>query len=153
MKSTFYGVDSLFPQVTGILVEWLSGLPDDVRKTIEDLIYDDNCHLARYVLKLGKNIADNEVTQQLAKMRKSIDKFHFGNHVDMWCKENCNPYDVKALDNVNTEVCEQQFNHINKHRNVKAMNQPNFFLFWLYILDLHNLMPASRTRGPSTGGH
>lgn len=121
------------------MVEWLSGLPEDARKMILDLLYDDNCHFARYVMKLGKNISDNDVTRFLSTIRKSVDKFHFGNHVDPWCIDNCNPYDIKDLDGVNTEVCEHMFNHINKHRNCKAMNQANFFMFWIYILDLHNL--------------
>ena len=29
-----------------------------------------------------------------------IDKMHFHNHVDNWCKTNCNPYDRKDLDGV-----------------------------------------------------
>ena len=49
---------------------------------------------------------------------------------------------VFILKAVNTEVCEHMFNHINKHRNCKAMNQANFFMFWIYILDLHNGLDA-----------
>ena len=63
-------------------MEWLSGLPEDVRKMILDLLYDDNCHFTIYVLKLGKNLSDNEVTRFLSTIRKSVDKLHFGNHVD-----------------------------------------------------------------------
>ena len=49
------------------------------------------------------------------------------------------PFKIRALDNVNTEVCEQVFNGVNQHRNCKAMNESNYFLFWLYNFDLHNL--------------
>jgi len=45
----------------------------------------------------------------------------------------------KDLDGVNTEVCEQLFRKVNSHSNCKSMNEGNYFLFWLYNLDLHNL--------------
>ena len=66
-------------------------------------------------------------------------KFHFENHIDAWCIGNCDPYKIKDLDGVNTEVCEQLFRKVNSHSNCKSMNEGNYFLFWLYNLDLHNL--------------
>lgn len=33
-----------------------------------------------------------------------IDKMYFRNHVDKWCKANCNPYDRSDLDGV-SNVC------------------------------------------------
>jgi hypothetical protein len=29
-----------------------------------------------------------------------VDKFHFRNHVDKWCKTHCNPYKCRDLDEV-----------------------------------------------------
>ena len=46
---------------------------------------------------------------------------------------------MRALDGVNTEVCEQLFTKVNSHSNCKSMNEAKYFLFWLYNLDLHNL--------------
>ena len=43
-----------------------------------------------------------EVTERLCNMDMVIDKMHFRNHVDSWCKANCNPYDRKELDGVRT---------------------------------------------------
>ena len=40
------------------------------------------------------------VAERLATMDMVIDKMHFRNHVDNWCKANCNPYDRKDLDGV-----------------------------------------------------
>ena len=40
---------------------------------------------------------------------------------------------------MNTEICEQLFVGINQHKNCKSMNESNFFLFWLYNLEIHNL--------------
>ena len=72
-------------------------------------------------------------------VRKTIDRFHFVNHIDLWCIQNCDPNKVKELEGVNTEVCEQLFNKVNSHSNCKSMNESRYFLFWLYNLDLHNL--------------
>ena len=41
-----------------------------------------------------------KVTEGLANMDVVIDKMHFRNHVDDWCKANCNPYDHCDLDGV-----------------------------------------------------
>ena len=103
------------------------------------MIYDDNCHLARFAMR--KNLkAKNTVTKFFAeKVRKNIDRFHFGNHIDLWCIENCDPNKIRELDGVNTEICEQLFRKVNSHSNCKSMNESRYFLFWLYNLDLHNL--------------
>jgi hypothetical protein len=75
----------------------------------------------------------------MAGLGKHVDKFHFPNHVDAWCHQNCNPQDVRHLDGVNTPICEQLFSAINKFTNAKSMNEAHFFIFFLYIFDLHNL--------------
>ena len=123
----------------GVIIEWLSQLPEDEKEHLTDLIYDDNCHLARFATNHNTK-RDNKVTKFFAeKVRKTIDKFHFTNHIDPWCIENCDPYKVKELDGVNTEICEQLFRKVNSHTNCKSMNEAKYFLFWLYNLDLHNL--------------
>ena len=76
----------------------------------------------------------------------SVDKFHFINHVDSWCRENCDPTKIKELDNVNTESCEQTFKWVNKFTSVKAMNGPQFWMFFTYIFDLHNLSKEDKLR-------
>jgi hypothetical protein len=124
--------------VYGVFIEYLSQLPEEARDKLRHLIYDDNCHLARFALR--KSLVNmNDTTSMFAKLKKNIDKFHFGNHVDTWCLENCNPYSDPELGTVNTVVCEQLFRDVNSHRNCKSMNESKYFLFWLYNLDLHNL--------------
>ena len=81
----------------------------------------------------------NEVTEFFGNIRKSVDKFHFSNHIDPWCVENMDPYKIPDLDNVNTVICEQLFKKVNSHTNCKSMNEARYFLFWLYNLDMHNL--------------
>ena len=122
-----------------MFIEYLSQLPEDEMKRLTDLIYDDNCHLARFALR-KELVTRNDVTEFFAEnVRKNIDKFHFKNHIDPWCIENCDPNKVKELDGVNTEICEQLFRKVNSHSNCKSMNESKYFLFWLYNLDLHNL--------------
>ena len=104
-----YNKQTICLQVYGVVIEYLSQLPQKDRERLTDLIYDDNCHLARFAQR--KNLrAKNEVTKFFAeKVRKNVDRFHFGNHIDLWCIENCDPNKVRELDNVNTEICEQLF--------------------------------------------
>ena len=88
----------------------------------------------------------NEVTKYMSMIGKHVDKFHFPNHVDPWCHKNCNPQDVRHLDGINTPICEQLFSAINKYTNAKAMNEAHFFIFFLYIFDLHNLNIEQKLR-------
>ena len=55
------------------------------------------------------------------------------------CIVYCGPTKIKDLDDINTPVCEQLFKKINRHTNGKSMNEPRYFMFWIYNLDLHNL--------------
>ena len=130
-----YGSESI-SQVYGILIEFLSRLDD--MTTLEELLYDDCCHLKSFSEK-EKNAQQNDVTQYLADIGKHVDRFHFRNHVDPWCQKNCNPEEVPALQGVNTQVCEQLFKKINSHRNCKSFNEARFFMFFIYQFDIHNL--------------
>ena len=127
------------------MIEYLAGLPKFIREKIIEICYDDACHFKKF--SENEVRADlNEVTKFMAGLGKHVDKFHFPNHVDKWCHDNCNPEDVKHLDGVNTPVCEQLFSAINKFTNAKAMNEAHFFLLFLYIFDLHNLNIEGKLR-------
>ena len=63
-------------------------IPDKSR--LRHLIYDDVCHqywFAKNVLLLNKN----EITDFFFNLEFSIDKFHFKNHVDLYCQEHFDP--------------------------------------------------------------
>ena len=60
--------------------------------------------------------------------------------------EERDPYKIRELDNVNTQACEQLFRDVNKHTNCQAMSEANFFIFWIYLMDLHNLQIAGLSR-------
>ena len=61
------------------------------------------------------------------------------NHTDKWCQQNCNPDSVPELRGINSQICEQLFKKINRHKNCLSMNEARFFLFFLYLYEIHNL--------------
>ena len=132
-----FGSESL-SQVYSVMIEYLACLPSLTRERLVEICYDDACHFKKFG-EDEKRANVNEVTKFMAGLGKHVDKFHFPNHVDSWCHENCNPQDVRHLDGVNTPICEQLFSSINKFTNAKSMNESHFFLFFLYFFDLHNL--------------
>ena len=81
----------------------------------------------------------SEAATKLGNLEFYVDKMHFRNHVDAWCHKHMNPNDDPKLKKVNSQICEQTFRFINKFRNVKTMNNAHFSLYFIYILDIHNL--------------
>ena len=126
-----YGSESI-SQVYSIVLEYLSS----TRHNVRTILYDDACHLVRY----AKNESErNKECKAMSQIPMYVDKFHFRNHIDPWCIENCDPTKIKDLDDINTPICEQLFKKINRHTNCKSMNEPRYFMFWMYNLDIHNL--------------
>ena len=133
-----YGTESI-SQVHGIITDWLATLSVSARNRLKFALYDDMCHLSRYSRKSKlKNL--NEVTECFANLSHAVDFMHFRGHKDVWCKENMNPHHFKELEPVNSQVCEQKFSYTNHFKNCKAMNEEHFKFYWLYILDLKNLL-------------
>lgn len=101
-------------------------------------IYDDACHLSKYLIN-NKVKEKSTRGQLLSDKRHYVDKLHIKNHTDEWCLNNCDPNKVEELKNLNTVVCEQinfwlsRFKYIVKHMNFARYQ---FFLF--IILDMHN---------------
>ena len=67
--------------------------------SLERIVYDDACHLKKYCLNPKRKFL-TPVANKLSAMDMVVDKMHFRNHVDRWCKANCNPYDRSDLDGV-----------------------------------------------------
>lgn len=99
-------------------------------------IYDDACHLKKYVTNKASDKFDakSDRGKRLSNSLIVCDRFHFLTHVDDWCRANCDPDLYPVLENVNTSVCEQTnmwfggFKHMFKHMNY------SHFHFTLYIL-------------------
>ena len=81
----------------------------------------------------------SSATKTLSDLTFCIDQFHFKNHVSKTCHQNYNPYSCKDLTHVNSQVCEQTFNFFNKFTQVKGMSHHRFRLFFVYMVDFHNL--------------
>ena len=100
--------------------------------------YDDACHLKKFLIN-RKIETLSERGKQLSNKTHLIDKFHIYNHKDPYCLKNCNPYDYKEMDKLNSVVCEEinfwagKFKYILKHMNYYR------FHFYLYIIfNLYN---------------
>ena len=130
-----YGSEGI-QQVYGLLTDLFDILAH--KDDLTHLLYDDMCHLKKFS-ENPKRVNLNDVTKKVAGLNKYVDRFHFRNHVDRWCHDNCNPDVDSALKGVNSQVCEQLFKKINSHKNVLSMNEARFSLFFLYQYELHNL--------------
>lgn len=102
------------------------------------LAYDDACHLKRFVsnpIRADKT----EVSRLLASIRMVVDKMHFANHVDKWCRRNVNPYTDDIFKDINTEACEQTFHFIAKYKYAtKHMSYAKYNIFMLTVCDMYN---------------
>ena len=97
------------------------------------LVYDDACHLKRHV--------DCRMVYPLLQQEEmKIDRFHFQNHVDSWCRQNMDPSKSIFLKDVNTEVMEQIFAWIKGYvPSLRYMNSFNFRFFLLDMIDRQNM--------------
>ena len=98
------------------------------------LAYDDACHLKRFVNSRQKTLAG----KFLASIIMVVDKMHFKNHIDKWCRQNVNPHKVAAFNNLNTEACEQPFKFVSKfkyatkHMTHGSYNHFHFTMCYIY---------------------
>ena len=116
----------------------MSRLPEGGRKALNYLLYDDACHLKKFS-ENPKRANKNKFTKDFAEIPKAVDNFHFKNHVDKWCHKFCNPKDIRALDGVNTESCEQTFKWVNNFTSVKSMNVSRFWFFFVFAFHYHDM--------------
>ena len=72
---------------------------NDLLHIAERIIYDDACHLKKYAMN-PMRMGITSISKKLGGMDMVVDKLHFRNHVDKWCKDNCNPYDRDDLEGV-----------------------------------------------------
>ena len=100
------------------------------------LAYDDACHLKRFCNRrqttaIGKFFANT--------VSMVVDKLHFSNHTDSWCKANVNPHKVKAFDDLNTEACEQTFKYVARFCfATKHMTYGDYNIFHFTMAEMFN---------------
>jgi hypothetical protein len=84
-------------------VAFLLNIIDDVKTFPKYIIYDDACHLSKYVINKAK-FKFNNLTERGKLLSESIivcDRFHFIKHVDNWCNEHCDPDKHEGLKGMN----------------------------------------------------
>ena len=55
-------------------------------------VYDDGCHLVKFINNhFDRDLVRTPASEFLSKMRFSVDRVHFTNHVDRWCRQHMNP--------------------------------------------------------------
>ena len=60
----------------------------------------DACHLKKFAVNPNRRDVTS-VAKKVANLDMVVDKMHFRNDVDKWCRSNCNPYDRVDLEGVN----------------------------------------------------
>jgi len=104
----------------------------------EYIVYDDACHLKKFVEARW----DNSERAQVFKTKKFVvDKLHITGHTDHNCRATCHPDLFNDLKPINTVVVEQinfwvgPFKYMTKHMNYYRYN------FFLYIVfDQYNTL-------------
>jgi hypothetical protein len=128
-----YGCESL-TQVYMFLI-WLAMVLQCFPKL---LAYDDACHLKKFIVnpvRSGKSV----YAKFLSNLIIVVDKMHFANHVDKWCRRNVNPYTNDLFKNINTEACEQTFQFVSKFKfATKHMSYGKYNLFMTKIAEMYN---------------
>ena len=128
--SEIFGGESIHQvaEMIEIFLESLSNPPDT-----KVIAYDDGRHLKRGVMNRSKQYPF------LHTKEIKIDRFHYPNHTNSWCKREMNPNDSIHLKNVNTEVMEQTFAWLKGFApSLKYMSRDHYLFVLLDVLDRHN---------------
>lgn len=123
-----FGSESL-SQVVNIMYEYFKNVGGTMVCN-NNLAYDDACHLKRYINRRS----DNVELEELFNLNMVVDKLHFKNHTDKWCKKNVNPYKNASFDELNTMVCEQAFSWLAKYKHSLSNMSCNRFDLVIYSI-------------------
>ena len=118
------------------------------------LVYDDACHLAKFLrnrlnslfvkfllFSARKAGGVGEVGSAFRVMQIKVDRFHFPNHKDPWCKKNVDPNKctVPGFDTANTSAAEECFSWLARSKQVfRHMGESRFLFFMLRLMHLRN---------------
>ena len=107
---------------------------DSTADNIKCIVYDDACHLKKHVDRRS-----SAVYPKLKQTEMKVDRFHFPNHVGVWCKMNMDPSNCTYLDGVNTEIMEQVFAWLKGYApSLRYMKRAQYRFIILDLLDRHN---------------
>jgi hypothetical protein len=111
------------------------------------LIYDDACHLKRFVRNKNSFAQETSANKRIVGLEILCDKLHYRNHIDPWCRKNTNPYKNSVANSTNTEVCEQIFSWLARYKNiVRGFDESTFLIYICLICDLYNTNKLANMR-------
>ncbi|CAF1413648.1 unnamed protein product [Adineta ricciae] len=111
------------------------------------LIYDDACHLKRFVQNKNNFIQETPANQRISQLQIFCDKLHYRNHTDPWCRKHTNPRKHPIANSTNTEVCEQIFSWLAQYKNiVRGFDESTFLTYICLICDLYNTNKLANIR-------
>lgn len=144
-KSQVYQALSELIQIPGC--EHVSQLP---------LAYDDACHLVKFATnrQRGKTPRTKQMAVWLGELCR-LDRMHYKNHIDAWCRQNMNPDKCnakcasacsvkgkgkcKVFDGVATERAEETFSWLSRYRFAcRHMSCERFNFFLTRVMEMHN---------------
>ena len=131
-----FGSESI-TQVWAMICDFLGDMNEDKRNQLKAFLYDDACHLKPFSEKENQR-KQSKSAEFFATLNKAVDKLHFRGHRGSYCQQECDPWKLKDLNDVNTPVCEQTFSWLNRYKNCRNMNEGRFFLYFLYLIDMRN---------------
>ncbi len=95
-------------------------------------VYDNGCRLAASV---SKNIYNSDISD----MKFVIDRMHIKTHKKSTCKQLYSCDNFIELKNLNSEVCEQRFSLLLKHKTIsKHMSRYHYEFYYLCLFDYYN---------------
>eukprot|EP00732_Lithocolla_globosa_P000708 Lithocolla_globosa_v1_NODE_262_length_4766_cov_108.495648.p2 type:complete len:171 gc:universal NODE_262_length_4766_cov_108.495648:595-83(-) len=101
------------------------------------LAYDDGCHLYRFQKRRANR--SEFLCKLISQIIIVVDRMHFKNHVDSWCKQHMNPNKFEQLKGLNTQSSEQTFSWLKGFKaSVCYMNESHFLIFLLRMCHLRN---------------
>jgi len=138
-----HGSESLSQVYAALIALWLA-----IDYVPPYFFYDDACHLSKFSMNRDRRHPGKASKFQtwFAQTTFFVDRLHFKNHKDPWCKQHMDPaLHYSELDGVNSQACEQLFAWMSKFKAVvRHMNEIRFKVFLLHMCHLHNCDLESR---------
>ena len=85
---------------------------------VDLVIHDDACHLRKFCDANG-SASSIAAALRFPQVRYVVDQLHSKGHTDSWCVGNClstSAANVDLVKNVNTQICEQTFSMLGRHK-------------------------------------
>ena len=99
-----------------------------VNPNLQFIIFDKSCQLKEHK---DKHYNNDENTSDLIFL---IDKFHLNNHTRSKCHKFHNISNHEELKGLNSQICEQTFRLVSRHKHCSKHFTKNHFFFYFFCL-------------------